>query len=521
MLAAACAGRVRPIGPADGPPRDTTAVPAPVPEPVQGDTGVVVQPPAPPVQPRELEALPLPAGVAPDDFDISLEYNHRVEYWLQYFQRYHDAFALWLERMSRYEPLIRRELIGAGLPGDLIYLGLIESGFLPSATSSARAVGIWQFMAGTARLEGLEVSTYVDERRDPVRATQAAVHHLRGLYHELGSWYLVAAAYNSGSGRVARALDAEAGGARGADSLFWRIEPVLPSETRDYVPKFLAASILGKYPERFGIVPGPLPGPDDFDVVRIDRATDLAAIARAARTSEDAVRRLNPQYHLGVTPPNRRVTVRVPAGHARRLLARLAEMPRRERVHDLHYTADAGETPRAVAARYGVSLAALRKANHLTKKTKVFAVGRRLIIPLAPPKVVLADNAGKSEKAADERKLAAAGDAPPAARDSAPRDSTRGSGEGAELRSADAPARAQVHSPDADARTRSAGAPARPEPRAAARVVVYRVHEGDTLWRIARKHGVSVEELRDWNGLPADAVIRPGDDVRIQESSPR
>ena len=533
------------MGPDDVPPPGNGDVPAGM----RGETvPTTVQPPSPAPEPRDLQPLPLPAGVTPDDFDIALAYNGRVEYWLRYFQRDRGTFAVWLERMSRYEPFIRRDLTAAGLPSDLIYLALIESGFTPGATSSASAVGIWQFMAGTARLEGLEVSTYIDERRDPIRATRAAVHHLASLYHELGSWYLVAAAYNSGSGRVTRALDAVAGGARGADSLFWRIEPVLPAETRDYVPKFLAASIVGKYPERFGITPGLLPGPDDFDVVHLDRATDLAAVARAARTSEDVIRRLNPEFYLGVTPPGRRVAVRVPAGLAGRVLARLDAMPRRERVHDLRYTADRGDTPPEVAERFGISLAALRKANHLKKKTKLLAAGRALVIPLAPQLTAVASRvASRKEDPPARERPASAGRAAPA-----PDTTAR-----AEVRSADLPAHASARSPaharaaasgqarDADAYVVRAGdtlariAEARgttvaqlrelnglergallhPGQRlrlSRARVLVYRVHEGDTLWRIAHKHGVSVDELRDWNGLAADAVIRPGDEVELR-----
>ncbi len=567
LLAAGCAGRMQPVGPTDLPPRDSTAVPART----SADTDIVVQPPAPAVQPRELDPLPLPSGVATNDFDIALEYNRRVEYWLEYFQRYHDTFALWLERMSRYEPLIRRELTGAGLPGDLVYLALIESGFLPSAISSARAVGIWQFMEGTARMEGLEVSTYIDERRDPVRATQAAVHHLGGLYRELGSWYLVAAAYNSGSGRVTRALDAEAGGARGADSLFWRIVPVLPAETRDYVPKLLAASILAKYPERFGIAPRALPGPDDVAVVHIGRATDLAAIARAARTDESVIRRLNPEFYLGVTPPGRRVAVRVPAGRARGLLARLDDMPRRERVHDLRYVADAGDTPTEIARRYGVSLAALRKANHLKKKTRVLAEGRQLRIPLgAPAPALLAQG---EEKTKSTGKLASAEHKAPAA----------ATARAAESGSADAPARTRVSAQDSDATSRDdasarpkarasvadadtdasarpkartsvadadTDAPARPKARpsgadadsdapahpkarasradaeaaAPARTKVrtaqrdadtYVVRPGDTLANIADAHDLTLPQLRELNGLSRVSVIQPGQKLRL------
>ncbi len=509
---------------------------------------------APAPMPSDLAPLPLPDGVRADDFDISLGFNGRVQFWLGYYQKYGDTFSKWLVRMSRYEPFIRRELKDAGLPSDLIYLALIESGFAPNATSRARAVGIWQFMAETARDQGMEVSTYVDERRDPIRATEAAVRHLRGLYHELGSWYLAAAAYNSGDGRVTRALDTLAAGARGADSLFWQIAPALPGETRDYVPQFVAAAILAKYPDRFGLAPGSLPGPDDFDVIRVSKPTDLAAIARAARTDLDVIRRLNAQYYLGVTPPARTVPVRVPAGLAERVRDRLADMPMRERVHNLRYTADRGDTPRAVAKRFGVSLSAFRKANHLSKKTRRLAQGRALVIPLAPAAALARADRRQSRSGAEEETARRDDRGPPPDSSAAARASRAGTRIAARDlpagRDASEPAHAARASTDKAQTTRTTTYRVKPGDTLAgiarahgttvvrlralngldrrsviqpgqrlvvkrSRLAVYRVRDGDTLWSIAQAHGVSVEHLRAWNDLAPDAVIRPGDALSV------
>jgi membrane-bound lytic murein transglycosylase D len=173
-----------------------------------------------PELPRNIPGLP--PGVDPEDFDLPIHYNERVQYFLDFFGvRYRDRFAGWLRRQGRYDAMISRKLEEAGLPGDLLYLSLIESGFSPVAYSRAHAVGLWQFIASTARMEGLEVSDFVDERRDPEKATDAAIRHLRRLHDRYGSWYLAAAAYNSGAGRVDRVLDAQVGGARGNDSIFW------------------------------------------------------------------------------------------------------------------------------------------------------------------------------------------------------------------------------------------------------------------------------------------------------------
>ena len=506
-LAAGCAGRVWPEGAKDVP---VAVLPDTVVPPAETrGAAELPQPNAPAPTPSDLAPLPLPEGVSADDFDISLGFNGRVSYWLSYYQKYGDTFATWLERMSRYEPFIRKELTAAGLPSDLIYLALIESGFSPNATSRARAVGIWQFMAETARDQGMEVSTYVDERRDPIRATEAAVRHLRWLYRGLGSWYLAAAAYNSGEGRVTRALDTLVAGARGADSLFWQIAPVLPGETRDYVPQFVAAAILAKYPERFGISTARLPGPDDFDVIRVDRPTDLAAIARAARTDEDAIRRLNAQYYLGVTPPGRTVSVRVPAGLAERARARLADMPRRERVHDLRYTASAGETPGTIAQRFDVSLTAFRKANHLSRKTRRLAPGRELVIPLAP-----AVSLARTEKSKSRNRSQDAAAARRAKRTApASQSDTHASSDG-RLATRDLPAsserartgRRSAATDRSTARDDEQGS----SRKSAARKSAYVVRPGDTLAEIARDHGVSIARLRVLNGLSTRSVLRPG-----------
>jgi membrane-bound lytic murein transglycosylase D len=282
----------------------------------------------------------LPFGVNPSDYDISIQSNERVEHFIEYFgNQHHDRFAMWLSRMARFETHIRERLLTEGLPGDLVYLAMIESGFSPDAVSSARAVGLWQLMEGTARLEGLEVSTYVDERRDPIKSTDAAIRHLKGINSVFGSWYLTAAAYNSGASRVARTLKAETGSVRGGDSLFWKIDALLPAETRNYVPQLIAAAIIAKNPERFGFGDVPRQQPTPYELIPVTGATDLAAIAMVTGSTVAEIRALNPQLYRGVTPPKRTVQVRVPEGTAEGLAAALAKLPARERVTNLTHTA--------------------------------------------------------------------------------------------------------------------------------------------------------------------------------------
>lgn len=220
-------------------------------------------------------------------------------------------FEAALGRMSVYGPFIRATLRDQGVPQDLLYLPVIESAYRPGAVSRAGATGMWQFMRATGAMYGLEVSAYVDERRDPVRSTQAAVRHLHDLYREFGSWHLALAAYNAGSPRVRRALRRHAEGRTGDERLYWRIRPHLASETRAYVPLFLAAAEIGRRPVDYGLHPAATT-PLNFREVWYPGGTRLAHVAHALGLSADQVIALNPHLVRGMTPPGRAWPVRVP-----------------------------------------------------------------------------------------------------------------------------------------------------------------------------------------------------------------
>ena len=194
-------------------------------------------------------------GAVTWDIDVATFNNHdRVQYYLDFFRGPgHERFGVWLSRMPRYEAMIRARLQKEGLPADLVYLALIESGFSNTATSRARAVGMWQFMKGTAKHYGLRVDSWVDERRDPYRATDAAARHLRDLTSRFGSLYLAAAAYNAGAGKVSRGLGRlpdDEGDSVNTDATFFRLydTKLLRRETKDYVPKLIAAALIAKEP---------------------------------------------------------------------------------------------------------------------------------------------------------------------------------------------------------------------------------------------------------------------------------
>ena len=257
------------------------------------------------------------------DIDVrSYETVDRVRYYVSLFTTYaRDEFVAQLTRGTRYEPMIRAKLRAGDLPEDMYYLALVESGFNPHAYSRAAAVGMWQFMASTARGMGMRVDWWVDERRDPVRSTTAAVGFLRGLREEFGSMYLAAAAYNGGPGRVARGLSRYSGELEGqtGDDMFFSLaeKKYLRNETREYVPQLIASALIAKEPARYGITIDTQPA-FAYDSVRVGPRVALAAIALASGTTVPIIQQLNPHILRGMIPPHDSMTVRIPVGaHAR------------------------------------------------------------------------------------------------------------------------------------------------------------------------------------------------------------
>ncbi len=361
------------------------------------------------------------------DIDVQTYADHpRVQYYLRYFQGpARDRMAVFLERGSHFEPMIRRRFEAEGLPGDLGYLALIESGYSSEAVSRSRAVGMWQFMRGTGRGYGLRVDTWVDERRDPVKATDAAARHLHDLRERFGSLYLAAAAYNAGAGKVSRSLgklqwepvaeppaeaapvsdeesadtladEAADSAAEVADSADAAEEPtgvtsdaaffrlaesdLLAAETRDYVPKLIAAALIAKQPAHYGFTPAGS-APFGYDSLLVSDATGLDVVARLAGTTLAEIRALNPQYLRLATPPRTHAVVRVPVGTGDDVSSAYAGMPASQRVHFLTHVVRKRERVTTIAARYRLSAADLRAANPKLKGTNRPAAGTRLVIP--------------------------------------------------------------------------------------------------------------------------------------------
>jgi membrane-bound lytic murein transglycosylase D len=310
------------------------------------------------------------------------DFNAEVDRWVE---RWSGASSPWLardlERMGGYVAEIDSMLEARGLPASLRYLPIIESGYDPRAMSPARAVGLWQLMEGTARGLGIRVSPLLDERRDPRRSTEAALDFLTELHRDFGSWFLALAAYNSGPGRVRRVLNQHAPLEPPSDSLFWKIRPRLPRETRDFVPKLFAAIRIAEQPDAFGHPRPPIARPG-FDEVQVPHATTLDVVARAAGVPQDEVERLNPHIIRGITPADMSVTLRLPAGTGEQFTARYAEIPPEERVSFLEHRVAQGETLSHIALRYGIRVADLEAANPRVR-ARYLRVGTVLTVPVA------------------------------------------------------------------------------------------------------------------------------------------
>jgi membrane-bound lytic murein transglycosylase D len=391
------------------------------------------------------------------DIDVQSYNSHaRVQYYLDFFQTTaRERMEVWLTRMPRYEPMIRAKLREYGVPEDMVYLALIESGYSNTAVSRSRATGMWQFMKGTGKLYGLRVDSWVDERRDPYKATDAAARHLADLRDRFGSMYLAAAAYNAGAGKVGRGLkrlgdDDEEEDNPDAD--FFRLYDTrfLRRETKDYVPKLIAAALIAKQPAKYGFPKVEGIGPLKLDSIIVPDATGLDVLARLADTSTAAIRELNAQYLRGVTPPKMVSVVRLPSGTGERVAVSYAALPAKERITYVDHIVTRGQTLSQIAKLYGVPTKTVTAANP-SLKAKSLRTGTHVVVPTSGARL-------PAVEASSARRVAV---------------SSTASGE------------------------------------------MYRVSSGESLWSIGQKVGVSIEQLRSWNGLSPTEGLKAGQRIRI------
>lgn len=316
--------------------------------------------------------------VAGAGFDLPLVVNEAVLSVVSYFQtrRGRKILEAGLRRGGRYYEMITQILAEEGVPRDLIFVAQAESGFQPRARSRRRAVGLWQFIASRARQYGLRVDWWVDERRDPEKATRAAAQHLRELHARFGDWYLALAAYNAGPQRVERAIR------RTGQADFWELRRrrgALPRETRNFVPIILAMAVMAKNPERYGLQVKPEP-PRAVDRVGVEQPTDLRLIAKEIGVSVGRLRRLNPQLRHNVTPRQPDFRLYVPAGTGEALRAALPRLPEDQRVLWPRYRVRRGDTLSGIAARYASSATAIAAVNGISLR-KFIHPGQVLLVP--------------------------------------------------------------------------------------------------------------------------------------------
>ncbi|MDQ2666752.1 MAG: transglycosylase SLT domain-containing protein [Gemmatimonadota bacterium] len=322
------------------------------------------------------------------DIDVrSFENEARVAHFVEIFSgRAKAHVAAQLSAGSRYEAMIRARMREGGIPEDMYYLALIESGFNPNAYSRAAAVGMWQFMTSTARDAGLRVDWWVDERRDPVRSTSAAVRFIRELKDQFGSLYLAAAAYNGGPGRVSRGLAKYASDVEGSsrDAAFFLIadKDFFKNETRDYVPQLIAAALIGKEPARYGMELRVQPA-FAYDSVEVPASTPLAAVAKAAGALNSEIVELNPHLLRGMTPPRETTIVRLPTGSAGGFAEAFAALPHDALVATRLVESKKGDTADRLAERHGISARSIKAFNPglRTLKSGRLAIGQAVLLP--------------------------------------------------------------------------------------------------------------------------------------------
>lgn len=322
------------------------------------------------------------------DIDVrSYETHDRVEHYVELFSnKARERFQSRLSRGTRYEPMIRAKLRASGMPEDLTYLALIESGYDPHAYSRAAAVGMWQFMSSTARDVGMRVDWWMDERRDPARATDGAIRFLGFLQKQFGSFYLAAAAYNGGPGRVSRGLTRfadELEGAEGEDRFFALAEQdFLRAETKNYVPQLIAAALVAKKPDQYGLRIDSLPT-YAYDSLRVAAGTSLAALAAAGSLPGSTLRDLNPALLRGITPPDADIWLRVPVAMSESLRAAIDTVPPEALRGFRAVRLDEAMSASGFASRHGVSLKQLRWFNptwRISRKGRLTA-GQTLRVP--------------------------------------------------------------------------------------------------------------------------------------------
>jgi membrane-bound lytic murein transglycosylase D len=472
----------------------------------------------------------------PVTYDIPIVMNDRVKKSIIYFQTVaNQAFNRYLGRINKYTPMMKEIIRQYGLPEDLVYLSLVESGFNPHAYSWARAMGLWQFISSTGKLYGLERNWWLDERKDPVKSTHAACQFLKDLYQEFGSWELAMAAYNGGPQRVRNTIQSQ------KTSDFWKMR--LKRQTMDYVPLIMAAAIIGKNPDKYGFTDIQYEDPVTWDEVEIDKCLELSVVADALGCTADELKELNPELLRKCTPPDATgYKLKVPAGTGSQFRMAYAGLPSPKETGWIKHTIRTGETIGTVAARYGVSAYAIMEANNLRRGSKIYA-GKQLIVPVPLGREGAGQSDGQSREYAAKNSIyqVRSGDtiwdiarAFGTTVDALRRTNYIEAGSriyvGQRLKIPTG-ARNLREKSTADSRTYARADEEAPQVSEAPTDTPppdvsgaksssgkYLVQIGDTLWDIARRFGTTTAKLRALNGLNRSSRLHPGQILAVASS---
>ena len=464
-----------------------------------------------------LEIFPKNRPKQNQEFDIPIVINAKVEQFIQYFQTtVRNSFSNWLARSEKYIPFMRNHLKENGLPEDLVYMALIESGFNPYAYSRSKASGPWQFIYLTGKRYGLKANWWVDERRDPEKSTIAAAKYLKDLYDMFECWYLAAAGYNAGENKIANAMK------RYRTEDFWELTKYryLKQETKDYVPQMIAAALIAKEPEKYGFIGIEYQEPLQYEKAEVPSVTDLRLIAKICDITLEELKDLNPELLRWCTPPDSPTyQIKIPFGKRELFLKNFEALQPLQRSQFKIYIVKKGDTFARIARFYRVEVEPILEINQL-KRTSRLSMGMNLLIPLpiAPdtkPTMMAKkrfnghDPSLKSDEIIYTIKK---GDTLWSIANE------MGVNIGALSRWNNLHPEKKLI-PGDKLKIRMINAPdpfEEPIRKKGGKEIIYVVKGGDTLWGIAKKYNITVAEIKTWNHLSGGDRIHPADQLKLR-----